>query len=61
MAPTNRMAEASLGKIPTTRRIAPAACAYHNVWFDPPSIEDIRVHGIRSLDGDSFKAEHPPA
>ena len=37
------------------RRIAPAACAYHNVWFDPRDIEDIRVHGIRSLDGDSFK------
>ena len=28
------------------RRTAPAACAYHDVWFDPPSIEDIRVHGI---------------
>ena len=28
------------------RNIAPEACAYHNVWFDPPSIEDIRVHGI---------------
>ena len=27
----------------TLRRIAPAACAYHNVWFDPASIEDIRV------------------
>lgn len=32
------------------RRIAPEACRYHNVWFDPPSIEDIRVHGIRDLD-----------
>ena len=28
------------------REVAPEACAYHNVWFDPPSIEDIRVHGI---------------
>lgn len=28
------------------RSIAPGACTYHNVWFDPPSIEDIRVHGI---------------
>ena len=28
------------------RRIAPEAYSYHNVWFDPPSIEDIRVHGI---------------
>lgn len=37
------------------RRIAPAACAYHNVWFDPASIEDIRVHGIRPLEGHSFK------
>ncbi|MXY09977.1 MAG: hypothetical protein F4Z00_11155 [Acidimicrobiaceae bacterium] len=37
-----------------TRRIAPEACAYHNVWFDPRDIEDIRVHGIRSLDRDSF-------
>ena len=36
------------------RRIAPAACAYHAVWFDPRDIEDIRVHGIRSPDGDSL-------
>lgn len=28
------------------RRIAPKACSHHNIWFDPPSIEDIRVHGI---------------
>ena len=28
------------------RRVAPDACAYHDVWFDPPSIEDIRVHGL---------------
>ena len=26
---------------------APAACSYHRVWFDPASIEDIRVHGFR--------------
>ena len=37
------------------RRIAPEACAYHNVWFDPRDIEDIRVHGMRSLEGDGFK------
>ena len=24
---------------------APAACAYHRVWFDPASIEDHRIHG----------------
>lgn len=27
-------------------RVAPGACAIHDVWFDPESIEDIRVHGI---------------
>ena len=27
-------------------RVAPDACAYHDVWFDPASIEDIRVHGV---------------
>lgn len=26
--------------------VAPDAYAYHDVWFDPPSIEDIRVHGL---------------
>lgn len=26
---------------------APAACAYHRVWFGPASIEDHRVHGFR--------------
>ena len=26
---------------------APAACAYHRVWFDPSSIENITVHGFR--------------
>ena len=25
---------------------APAACAYHRVWFDPASIEDHRIHGF---------------
>ncbi len=25
---------------------APAACAYHKVWFDPASIEDHRIHGF---------------
>jgi len=28
------------------RGVAPEACAYHNIWFDPASIEDIRTHGI---------------
>ena len=37
------------------RRIAPGACSYHNVWFDPPSIEDIRVHGIADRDSSSLK------
>ena len=31
----------------TLRTIAPPACEYHNVWFDPASVEDIRIHGIR--------------
>ena len=25
----------------------PVACAYHQVWFDPASIENITVHGFR--------------
>ncbi len=30
-------------------RNAPEACAYHRVWFDGPSIEDIRIHGFTCL------------
>ena len=30
---------------------APAACAYHRVWFDPASIEDHRVHGFSRVGG----------
>ena len=29
---------------------APAACAYHRVWFDPASIEDHRIHGFTSVE-----------
>ncbi len=28
--------------------VAPDACVYHRVWFDPASIENITVHGFRS-------------
>lgn len=35
------------------RGIAPQACHYHNVFFDPASIEDIRVHGIRDHTADT--------
>ncbi len=28
---------------------APAACAYHRVWFDPASIEDHRIHGFTQV------------
>ncbi|MXZ94963.1 MAG: hypothetical protein F4Y99_03445 [Acidimicrobiaceae bacterium] len=37
------------------RRTAPEACAYHNVWFDPRDIEDIRVHGHSLTRWGSFK------
>jgi len=30
---------------------APAACAYHRVWFDPASIEDHRIHGFTRVGG----------
>ena len=29
---------------------APAACAYHRVWFDPASIEDHRIHGFTRVE-----------
>lgn len=29
------------------RSVAPQACAYHRVWFDPASIADYRVHGFQ--------------
>jgi len=28
---------------------APAACAYHKIWFDPASIEDHRIHGFTQV------------
>ncbi len=28
---------------------APAACAYHKVWFDPASIEEHRIHGFTQV------------
>ena len=43
------------------REVAPPACEYHNVWFDPASIEDIRVHGIRDPYDSRARAHRPPA
>lgn len=49
LALRDNMALFTAGTLPELRPMAAEdrkPCRYHDVWFDPPSIEDIRVHGI---------------